>query len=295
MTNHDMATMATSALSLVGETIACTVCERPVSVTKTSVRCMFGHTFDIARQGYVSMLRPTSATTDDDAGMVLARERMLAVGFYEPLAGALCAMVAELLGTNAARAAQPLVVDAGGGTGYVSAALLARINNARAVTLDLSRPASQRAARQHSRMAAIRCDIWQRWPLQDDCAQLVLHVLAPRNAAEAHRVLDHDGTLVVVSPTDRHLQEVVETLGLIQIDPHKQRRLDDDMRGMFTQQHVDTIETTLSLTPSEIRDVVAMGPSAAHPRIGQALNLHMPTSSTSVTFSLRVHVFRRLS
>lgn len=45
--------------------------------------CPVGHTFDIARHGYASLL--TRATSADDAAMVQARARFLPTGTYAPV------------------------------------------------------------------------------------------------------------------------------------------------------------------------------------------------------------------
>jgi 23S rRNA (guanine745-N1)-methyltransferase len=94
------------------------------------------------------------------------------------------------------------------------------------LALDVSKFAARRAARAHSRVGAVVCDVWRRLPVRTGSAALVLDVFAPRNGAEIARVLHPDGTLALVAPTDRHLAELVEVLGLLTVDPRKQEHLD---------------------------------------------------------------------
>ncbi|MFJ5837307.1 hypothetical protein ACIQGO_11135 [Streptomyces shenzhenensis] len=49
------------------------------------LRCPVGHTFDIARHGYVGLLTGTRATSGDDVAMVRARGRFLSTGAYAPI------------------------------------------------------------------------------------------------------------------------------------------------------------------------------------------------------------------
>ncbi len=51
--------------------------------------------------------------------------------------------------------------------------------------------------------------------MRDAVAALVLNVFAPRNGAETTRVLAPGGLLAVVTPTERHLEELVGPLGLL--------------------------------------------------------------------------------
>ena len=61
--------------------LRCPVCRAPRLRPRPGVlRCAAGHTFDIARHGYVGLLTGARATSGDDASMVRARERFLAGG-----------------------------------------------------------------------------------------------------------------------------------------------------------------------------------------------------------------------
>ncbi|WP_181958472.1 putative RNA methyltransferase [Nonomuraea diastatica] len=69
--------------------LSCPVCRAGMRIDAATVRCAQGHTFDVARQGYVSLLvgsRPPG--TADTAAMVAARADFLDAGHYAPLADA---------------------------------------------------------------------------------------------------------------------------------------------------------------------------------------------------------------
>ena len=67
----------------------CPLCASPLSVqTNQPWRCDKGHSFDVAKQGYVNLLPvqfKNSLQPGDDKAMVQAREAFLNAGFYDPL------------------------------------------------------------------------------------------------------------------------------------------------------------------------------------------------------------------
>ena len=148
-------------LEAVAPHIRCPVCAGPVAVGDDQVTCGRGHSFNIARQGYVSLTTGRGGPgTGDSAAMVLAREAFLGAGHYRPVADALSALAAQGLATrDLAAEADPggpgLVLDLAGGTGYYLALVLDALDARLGVCVDLSAPALRRAARAHPRAAAI--------------------------------------------------------------------------------------------------------------------------------------------
>jgi 23S rRNA (guanine745-N1)-methyltransferase len=250
------------------------------------VRCAAGHSFDLARQGYLSLL-PGDAElgSADTAEMVAARERFLGAGHFDPLAGA--------LGAEAQRAlnAEPdgCVVDLGAGTGWLLSRILERAPGRIGLALDLSKHALRRAARAHERIGAVAADAWRPLPVGDRAAALALSVFAPRNGAELSRVLSPDGALIVGVPTDRHLIELVDMLGLLSVDERKQERLAATLDPHFAAASVHELEWKLELGRGDVRDLVAMGPSGLHAEPA-ALNEAIAALSEPVAVSASVEI-----
>ncbi|MGN9837782.1 putative RNA methyltransferase [Nonomuraea sp. H19] len=76
------------------EYLICPVCGADVRLDEHALRCANGHAFDVAKQGYVSLLvgsRPPG--TADSAAMVAARADFLTAGHYAPLADAVAETV----------------------------------------------------------------------------------------------------------------------------------------------------------------------------------------------------------
>jgi 23S rRNA (guanine745-N1)-methyltransferase len=193
--------------------------------------------------------------------MVAARQELLGGGHYAP--------ISDALGAHAHTEAVGVVADVGAGTGHHLAAVLDAHPQRIGIALDSSTPALRRAARTHPRMAAVACDAWSELPLHDGAAAVVLSVFAPRNPAEIRRVLHRDGIVLAVTPTERHLEELREPLGLLRTDPGKADRLAADLGLRERERH--RIETRLELTAAEARLAAQMGPAGHHERAQRPL------------------------
>ncbi|EHR49630.1 hypothetical protein SacmaDRAFT_1351 [Saccharomonospora marina XMU15] len=286
-----MTSPKTSAKSLPSAVVAalrCSVCGEQLRPGDHWLRCDRGHSFDIARQGYVNLLHAkVPAKTADTAEMVAARVRFLETGCYAPLA--------DLLADRAQQAGGEFVVDAGAGTGYYLARVLRRLRNATGLALDVSAAALRRAARAHPSIGAAVWNLWQPWPVSSGVADVLLNVFAPRNPGEFHRVLRPGGTLLVVVPGQRHLDRLADTLGLLDMADDKQRRLTDALAQGFAACGEDRLDATVTLTPEQARAAVLMGPNAHHLHRGDlAARLDAIREPIEVTTSFRVSSYRRL-
>src|SRR4051812_50175772 len=71
--------------------LACPHCGADLALSGPVVRCASGHGFDVARQGYVSLLAGKAPVSGDNADMVAARAEFLDAGHYAPIARAVVA------------------------------------------------------------------------------------------------------------------------------------------------------------------------------------------------------------
>ena len=266
--------------------LQCPHCQADLSMDG-AVRCASGHEFDVARQGYVNLLSGKTSVSGDNAEMVAARAAFLDGGHYAPI---MRSMVA-------AAQVEPsgCVADLGAGTGHYLAAALDAGPDRVGLALEIAKPALRRAARAHPRLGAVGCDAWGRLPVRDGVVSLVLNVFAPRNPAEIHRILERDGRLVVVAPTERHLSGLVTELGLLTVAPDKAARVTEALAPRFELSTQDTCEFEMSLSHEEVLTLVGMGPSAWHvaPEELRAAVTALPAPVT-VTSSVLVSSYRRV-
>lgn len=121
-----------------------------------SLHCSNGHSFDMARQGYLHLLpvqNKRSKEPGDSREMVEARSRFLEAGFYLPVSDHLNSIALKHLPL----ADDLCVVDAGCGEGYYlnrfCAALMLREGGAATlIGLDISKPAVMAAARRNKQI-----------------------------------------------------------------------------------------------------------------------------------------------
>ncbi|TYQ04386.1 UNVERIFIED_ORG: 23S rRNA m(1)G-748 methyltransferase [Gordonia westfalica J30] len=232
-----------------------------------SLRCGDGHSFDIAKQGYVSLLDGRSGSLRaDTAAMVAARARVHEAGFFIPVLDA----VAERTREFGAGVDKPVVLDAGAGGGhYLRAAVTALADaspsiEARGIGIDLSKFCARAISRGTPGHAAVVADIWRGLPIADDAATVALSVFAPRNAAEFARILRPGGGLVVVSPAADHLAEIIEPMQMLSVDSGKSERLQATFADGFEVVDSSPVRSVLQLDAQTVGDLVAMGPSAFH-------------------------------
>ncbi len=273
--------------------LRCPLCTGDLAAHATALTCPNGHTFDVARQGYVNLLTAAAPAGADTPAMVAARDEVLRSGLFDQLTAAVTATATGGGGRGGpGPAAGALVVDVGAGTGHYLAAVLDRTRGP-GLALDIAKAAVRRAARAHPRIGAAVCDIWRGLPVADGGAGLVLDVFAPRNPAEFARVLRPDGRLVVVTPEPDHLGELVEPLGLLGVHPGKQARLDRGLADLFHLEHQADHRGELRVDHAGTGRLVAMGPSAFHIAPADlADRMTRLPDPVSITVHVRLGVYR---
>jgi 23S rRNA (guanine745-N1)-methyltransferase len=246
-------------LAEVVEFLICPHCGGELRQNGASLICSRGHTANIARQGYVSLLGRHSGThTADSAAMIAARERVLGGGIFDPVAAAIGVAVAD----PEFAAVEGAVVDLGSGPGHYLVRALEAAPDRIGVAVDNSKYAARRAARAHPRAGAVVADIWDGIPVRSGAAAVVLNVFAPRNGEEIERILAPGGRLLTVTPGSDHLKELLEPLSLISVDSDKEGRLRETLAPLGGDPGAVPIGWTSDLGRDEVADLVAMGPSA---------------------------------
>ena len=276
------------ALAAVAAYLRCPACAAGLRPGGARLACDRGHSFDIARHGYVNLTAGRAGPgTGDTAAIVAARGTFLGRGHYRPLAEALRALAVQH-----DPGAPGLVTDLAAGTGHYLSGVLEALPRRHGVCLDLSVPALRRAARSHPRAAAVGADIWQPLPLAARSVALALSIFGPRNAAETGRVLGPGGALIMATPGPAHLGELRRPLGLIGIDRQKLRRIAVAYRD-WALSGLTIVNYELSLDHADLAALVMMGPSARHisPE-ALATRIRALPSPVPVTVDVQFRVFQ---
>lgn len=181
--------------------LLCPKCKSKLIKETALWRCEQGHCYDIARRGYVHLSLHQKKDSGDDKAMVKARARFLSHGYYEPMRDALVTLVKERKPHT--------VIDAGCGEGYYTNRLMQESKSI--LGFDLSKYAVDEACKAKSGVLYAVASVFH-MPVSDACADMVLSVFAPFDAAEFYRVLRPGGCFVKVGPGARHLMGLKQVL-----------------------------------------------------------------------------------
>ena len=171
----------------------CPVCKDALARTHRSWKCGAGHSYDVAKEGYVNLLithQRRQREPGDSAEMLRHRRSFLDAGHYAPLRDAIAALIRP----------DEAVLDVGCGDGYYTRELPVRLWG-----IDIAKAAVRMAAKRHpggNYAVASAYDL----PVLDGAADVALSVFAPLHSAELERVVRRDGGRVLtVVPGPRHL------------------------------------------------------------------------------------------
>jgi 23S rRNA (guanine745-N1)-methyltransferase len=195
--------------------LACPMDGLPLTREQGSWRCSTGHSFDIARQGYINLLpvqNKRSKDPGDSKEMVLARQAFLSAGYYQPIADA----VSDLVNASVPADRTASILDAGCGEGYYLRAITkTRSTNSGSplhlTGLDISKWAVIAAARQDKNADWI-VGSNANLPLLPASQDIILCMFGFPVYQEFNRVLTADGILIKVDAGPDHLIELREVI-----------------------------------------------------------------------------------
>ncbi|HCR98735.1 MULTISPECIES: putative RNA methyltransferase [Halomonadaceae] len=249
--------------------LACPLDGDPLTQAEGAWRCAAGHSFDIAKQGYVNLL-PVQNKRSNDPGdskaMVSARQRFLNAGYYQPIADAI-----NHAALSGAPEDMPLsCLDAGCGEGYYLRQLAqAASDNTQLelIGLDISKWAAMASAKQsfHKEQGRQK-DPSATWvvgsnanlPVQSASLDRLLCMFGFHVMSEFARVLKPGGILLQVEAGANHLRELRE---IIYPTLKPERSGEQLVPEGFTAQVAETVSYSLTLNGKEsIADLLAMTP-----------------------------------
>jgi 23S rRNA (guanine745-N1)-methyltransferase len=233
--------------------------------------CKRGHSFDVARSGYINLLQPQdrrSKKPGDSVDAVAARRRLHDRGVTEPLLRGIAEIVAAR--------SNDIVLDAGCGDGFYLGSLASQIGFD-AHGIDISIPAVEAAAKRYPKCEWIVANADRFLPYADRSFSIVLSITGRMNADGFRRVLRDDGGLLVALAAPEDLIEL-RGKGRDRVD-----RTVETFAKDFTMADRRQVVTSADLDVEAVQDVLL---SIYRPMRSQ------PVEAMRVTFSLDLLLFR---
>ena len=264
--------------------LTCPLCREALAPAEKSYRCAKGHAFDLAKEGYLSLLhgRQKGEGRGDSKAMILARDRVHRAGVFDPLVSALGAL---------AFASPPRsLLELGCGEGFFLGHMVRSRAIATSYGLDLSVDAVKLAAKTHRPSLILRADLLQPLPFADDSLDLVQSIFAPRPLAEIKRVLRPGGYALFVHPEPNHWQELRAFLPLAKIGEEK--LVASELDG-FVPVTAASVNARRELSHAVLVDLVEMSPSIHRLTREQTAWQNLLPATLAATLSVRVALFRK--
>ncbi len=242
--------------------LCCPVCGLSLILEPKHYICDAGHSFDLARQGYVNLLQSNqrkSKNPGDNNEMVQCRRRFLAQGYYKAVSMLINQQVrCHLQGQG------NQLLDVGCGEGYYVQQLILHGSNDEMVPstlygLDISKPAIIAAARLRPDVTWVVGSAAQ-LPFHNASLDVVLCVFSKICAAEFARVLKPEGVLIIAVPGEAHLMSLRELI-YDKVLPHQAAKHEESVSEYFVCENRERAQYELHLSGSKnILDLLAMTP-----------------------------------
>ena len=237
----------------------CPVCGEVLRKDEKVCVCENGHSYDIAKEGYVHLLpvqQMHSKVPGDTKEMVAARREFLESGGYEMFRNALCELVWEAVRDIG----QPVILDAGCGEGYylrgVEAYLLQEGKKPDCYGFDISKFAVKAASKRQKTADFAVGSIFD-IPVKDNAADCLIDVFAPMVEQEFCRVLKPGGVMIFAVPGVTHLYGLKE---ILYEDPYENPYKETEYEG-FRFVKRQAVRGELRLTDQkQIQNLFAMTP-----------------------------------
>ena len=249
--------------------LLCTVrqCHQPLNWERRRVICPRGHSFDIARSGYLNLLQPQerrARTPGDSPEAVAARRHFVDRGYAAPLLDA----VRECIAGES-------ILDAGCGEGYYLGSI------GRGFGIDISTAAIDLAARRYPQCQWVVANADRFVPYADASFDVVMSITGRMNPAEFRRVLKRGGRLLIAVAAPDDLRELHRRPGRDRV-PRTIEMFSDhfefvERRGAITRADLDR-DAVRDLLAATYRPVPARGPAPTPGPVTLSLDLLLFTS-----------------
>lgn len=261
----------------------CPVCRQRLELVSKTWRCEQGHSYDIAKQGYVNLhvvQHKHSKNPGDTPESVDARRAFLQGGYYQPLQQAVVHLLKDLKAK--------MVLDIGCGEGYYTSAMLQVVEQC--IGVDIAKNAVQRAAKLNDKVTWV-VGTGATLPVIDQSMDVCTSLFSPIPQTEILRVLKDDGYLIVVTPATDHLYAMREAL-FEQVNPHTPQKFVEQLQDLFELKEQQVIDAPLVLDQQALKNLIAMTPYAYKASPERRMQLEQK-AHLQVTASFQIYLFQK--
>jgi len=194
------------------ELFSCPICKENMHIDKNiNFTCQNGHTYDIAKQGYIHFLHKSVPSSYDKA-LFQARQFILSqTALYQSVTDEVVQLIQQFTDIK-----NPIIVDMGCGEGSHLANVCQKLSSQSVgIGFDISKEAIMMATNYNDIILTSVADI-ANVPLQAAQTDVVLNVLSPSNYKEFNRITHDDSIIIKVIPNENYLREIREQLFSVQ-------------------------------------------------------------------------------
>ncbi|MDC4699011.1 methyltransferase domain-containing protein [Acinetobacter baumannii] len=265
------------------QNLMCPVCRQRLELVSKTWRCEQGHSYDIAKQGYVNLhvvQHKHSKNPGDTPESIDARRAFLQGGYYQPLQQAVVHLLKDLKAK--------MVLDIGCGEGYYTSAMQQVVEQC--IGVDIAKNAVQRAAKLNDKVTWV-VGTGATLPVIDQSMDVCTSLFSPIPQTEILRVLKDDGYLIVVTPATNHLYAMREAL-FEQVNPHTPQKFVEQLQDLFELKEQQVIDAPLVLDQQALKNLIAMTPYAYKASPERRMQLEQK-AHLQVTASFQIYLFQK--
>ncbi|EHU1922234.1 methyltransferase domain-containing protein [Acinetobacter baumannii] len=265
------------------QNLMCPVCRQRLELVSKTWRCEQGHSYDIAKQGYVNLhvvQHKHSKNPGDTPESIDARRAFLQGGYYQPLQQAIVHLLKDLKAK--------MVLDIGCGEGYYTSAMQQVVEQC--IGVDIAKNAVQRAAKLNDKVTWV-VGTGATLPVIDQSMDVCTSLFSPIPQTEILRVLKDDGYLIVVTPATDHLYAMREAL-FEQVNPHTPQKFVEQLQDLFELKEQQVIDAPLVLDQQALKNLIAMTPYAYKASPERRMQLEQK-AHLQVTASFQIYLFQK--
>jgi 23S rRNA (guanine745-N1)-methyltransferase len=218
-----------------------------------SLVCINNHTFDFAKQGYLNLTRQSSKSPYKKELFETRHKIITESNLYENMQESITTIINQYTENSI------MLADMGCGEGSHLQKIANAIPTIASVGIDLSKEAIVTAAKRYEKPIWLVGDL-ANLPLMDQSFHVILNILSPSNYKEFMRILDPNGLIIKVVPSQHYLKELREAI----FENTNKTYKNDEIVSLFNRHFklLDMIHVryTKKLNQAELHNLVQMTP-----------------------------------